>query len=76
MDGGIPLINHPEVGILGMGRLVDRPHVAHGAVVARPSVTLSLSFDHRVADGAEASRFLSVLEDLVAEPGLLLADPV
>ena len=75
MDGGIPLINHPEVGILGMGRLVDRPHAERGTVVVRPTMTLSLSFDHRVADGAEASRFLSVLAELVAEPGLLLDDP-
>ncbi len=75
MDGGIPLINHPEVGILGMGRLVDRPHAEGGTVVVRPTMTLSLSFDHRVADGAEASRFLSILSELVAEPGLLLDDP-
>ncbi|UCG40873.1 MAG: 2-oxo acid dehydrogenase subunit E2 [Acidimicrobiia bacterium] len=72
MDGGIPLINHPEVGILGMGRLIDRPHVEAGTVVVRPTVTLSLSFDHRVADGSEASRFLSVLAELVAEPAILL----
>ena len=76
MDGGIPLINHPEVGILGLGRLTERPRAERGAVVVRPTMNLSLSFDHRVADGAEASRFLSVLEELVGEPGLLLADPM
>ena len=75
VDGGIPLINHPEVGILGMGRLIERPMVESGTVVVRPTVTLSLSFDHRVTDGAEASRFLSVLADLVAEPGILLGGP-
>lgn len=74
MDGGIPLINHPEVGILGMGRLTDRPFVEAGVVGARPTLNLSLAFDHRVADGAEASRFLSRLADLVAEPALLLTD--
>lgn len=74
VDGGIPLINHPDVAILGMGTLRDRAVVERGTVVARPTVTLSLAFDHRVADGTEASRFLTLLAGWTAEPGLLLAD--
>lgn len=74
VDGGIPLINHPDVGILGMGALLQRPVVADGQIVARPTLNLSLAFDHRVADGAEASRFLTLLAEWVKEPALLLAD--
>ncbi len=74
VDGGIPLINHPDVAILGMGAIRDRAVVEAGVVVVRPTLNLSLAFDHRVADGTEASRFLSLLAGWTSEPGLLLAD--
>lgn len=74
VDGGIPLINHPDVAILGMGALRDRPVADDGRVVIRPTLPLSLAFDHRVADGAEAGRFLTLLAGWTQEPGLLLAD--
>lgn len=74
VDGGIPLINHPDVAILGMGALRDRPVADDGRVVVRPTLPLSLAFDHRVADGAEAGRFLTLLAGWTQEPGLLLAD--
>ncbi len=74
VDGGIPLINHPDVAILGMGALRDRAVVEDGAIVVRPTMNLSLAFDHRVADGVEASRFLTLLSGWTRQPGLLLAD--
>jgi len=73
IDGGGPIINHPEAGILGIGRIVRRPWVVDDAVVARPLVQLTLSFDHRVCDGAEAAGFLRLVADLVERPTLLLA---
>ncbi len=50
-DGGVPVINYPEAAILGMGSLKPRAVVVDGAVVARPTMTLTCAFDHRVADG-------------------------
>lgn len=73
IDGGGPIINHPEAGILGVGRITPRPWVVDDTVVPRPVVQLSLSFDHRVCDGAEAAGFLRLLGDLVERPTLLLA---
>jgi pyruvate dehydrogenase E2 component (dihydrolipoamide acetyltransferase) len=73
IDGGGPIINHPEAGILGVGRIAPKPWVVDDTVVPRPVVVLSLSFDHRVCDGAEASGFLRLLGDLVEQPTLLLA---
>jgi pyruvate dehydrogenase E2 component (dihydrolipoamide acetyltransferase) len=73
IDGGGPIINHPEAGILGVGRIARRPWVVDDAVVIRPVVQLMLSFDHRVCDGAEAAGFLRRVADLVERPTLLLA---
>lgn len=72
MDGGIPLMNHPNTGILGIGAIGDKAIVEDGQVVVRPTVNLSLSFDHRVCDGAEASEFLTFLAQAVADPAVLL----
>ncbi len=72
MDGGIPLMNHPNTGILGIGAITDKAVVEDGQVVIRPTVNLSLSFDHRVCDGAEASEFLTFLAQAVADPAVLL----
>jgi len=73
IDGGGPIINHPEAGILGIGRIAPRPWVVDDTVVVRPVVQLTLSFDHRVCDGAEAAGFLRRIADLVERPMLLLA---
>jgi 2-oxoisovalerate dehydrogenase E2 component (dihydrolipoyl transacylase) len=73
IDGGGPIVNHPEAGILGVGRIIDRPWVVDGAIVARPVLNLSLTFDHRVCDGAEASAFLRLVADLVERPTRMLA---
>src|SRR5579883_504996 len=72
LDEGIPVINYPEAAILGLGAIRQRPHVVDGEVVARPTATLTLAFDHRVADGAEAGRLLSRLRSLVEAPELAL----
>jgi 2-oxoisovalerate dehydrogenase E2 component (dihydrolipoyl transacylase) len=72
LDRGIPVINHPEAAILGVGAVKARPWVVDGAVVARPTVTLTVAFDHRVCDGAEAGRFLSALGAMVEKPELSL----
>jgi 2-oxoisovalerate dehydrogenase E2 component (dihydrolipoyl transacylase) len=74
LDEGIPVINHPEAAILGVGSIKPRPYVVDGAVVARPTATITLAFDHRVADGADAGRLLGTLRDLVERPELALLD--
>ncbi|WP_049986131.1 2-oxo acid dehydrogenase subunit E2 [Halobellus rufus] len=61
IDSFDPVINPPEIGILGIGRTSDRAVVSDGNVRTRPHLTLSLSFDHRVVDGADAARFLDTL---------------
>jgi len=65
---GTPIINYPEVGILGIGRIQDRPVVDDGAIAIHKIMPLSLVFDHRVVDGVEAARFLNVIIDRLEEP--------
>jgi 2-oxoisovalerate dehydrogenase E2 component (dihydrolipoyl transacylase) len=72
---GTPLINHPEGAILALGVVQPRALVVDGRVEARPAVTLSLSFDHRLLDGAEAGRALRSLGDLLESPFRLGALP-
>jgi 2-oxoisovalerate dehydrogenase E2 component (dihydrolipoyl transacylase) len=74
LDEGVPVLNHPEAGILGMGALKPRAVVVDGEVVARPTMTLTCAFDHRVADGAQVAAFLCELRDLVESPELALLD--
>ena len=69
---GTPIINHPEVGILGMGRIEQKAVVENGNIVARYVLPLSLAVDHRVIDGADAGRFLSYIKTLLNEPMMLL----
>jgi pyruvate/2-oxoglutarate dehydrogenase complex dihydrolipoamide acyltransferase (E2) component len=52
-----PIVNHPEVAILSIGRVAERPVVRNGEVVARPVGTIAVTFDHRVVDGARAAEF-------------------
>ncbi len=70
---GTPVLNYPEVAILGIGRGQELPRVRAGAIVVRQILPISLSFDHRVIDGAQASRFLQDLIMYLEEPALLLA---
>jgi pyruvate dehydrogenase E2 component (dihydrolipoamide acetyltransferase) len=74
LDQGVPVINYPEAAILGMGTLKPRAVVRDGAVVARPTMTLTCAFDHRVADGAGAAAFLGELRALIEAPELALLD--
>ncbi|OBG40081.1 branched-chain alpha-keto acid dehydrogenase subunit E2 [Mycobacterium alsense] len=74
VDDGVPLINHPEAAILGMGAIRPRPVVVGGEVVARSTMTLTCVFDHRVADGAQVSRFVCELRDLIESPETALLD--
>jgi len=62
------IINPPQSAILAVGRIAERPVVEKGEVVARPTIRLTLSVDHRVLDGAEGARFLSDLKALIEEP--------
>jgi pyruvate dehydrogenase E2 component (dihydrolipoamide acetyltransferase) len=72
IDGFTPIINPPQAGILGVGRIVEKPVAREGATVIRPMITLSLSFDHRIVDGAPAARFLQRVKQLIERPMALL----
>ncbi len=72
VDGFTPIINPPQAAILGVGRIIEKPVARDGAVVIRPMITLSLSFDHRIVDGAPAARFLQRVKQLVERPMALL----
>ena len=75
--GGIvstPVINRPEVAIVGVNRIVERPMLRGSAVVARQMMNLSSSFDHRVIDGIDAARFIQAVRSLLETPALLFAD--
>ncbi|MGP3657963.1 dihydrolipoamide acetyltransferase family protein [Burkholderia gladioli] len=75
--GGVvstPVINHPEVGIVGVNRIVERPMIRNGLVVARKLMNLSSSFDHRVVDGMDAAEFIQSVRALLEQPALLFVD--
>ncbi|HQQ71482.1 MAG TPA: dihydrolipoamide acetyltransferase family protein, partial [Alicycliphilus sp.] len=75
--GGIastPVINHPEVAIVGVNRMVERPMLRGGQVVARQLMNLSSSFDHRVVDGMDAARFIQAIRALLESPALLFVE--
>jgi len=72
IDGGTPILSPGQTAILAMGRILDRAWVVDGAVVPRPVMQLSLSFDHRVIDGAVGSRVLRDVADFLADPALAL----
>lgn len=75
--GGIvstPVINRPEVAIVAVNRIVERPVVRAGQIVLRQTMNLSSSFDHRVVDGIDAARFVQAVRALLEAPALLFAD--
>ena len=72
IDAFTPIINLPEAAILGVGRILPKPVVRDGEIVARKMWTLSLTFDHRLVDGAPAARFLQRIKQLIENPYLLL----
>ncbi|GLH63409.1 dihydrolipoamide acetyltransferase family protein [Parageobacillus sp. G301] len=69
-----PVINHPEVAILGIGRISEKPIVRDGEIVVAPVLALSLSFDHRMIDGATAQKALNHIKRLLNDPELLLME--
>jgi pyruvate dehydrogenase E2 component (dihydrolipoamide acetyltransferase) len=71
---GFPIIHHPEVAILGLGKILEKPLVVEGKIEIRKVLPLSLSFDHRVVDGAEAVRFMNTVIELLEDPGLILME--
>jgi pyruvate dehydrogenase E2 component (dihydrolipoamide acetyltransferase) len=74
--GGVfatPIINQPELAIIGLHAIKERPEVVNGEIAIRKMMYLSISFDHRYIDGAEAARFMSDLVRLVSEPMVLMA---
>ena len=73
VDAFTPVINLPQVAILGVGRIAPKPVARGESVVVRQMWTLSLVFDHRLVDGAPAARFLQYIKQLIEEPYLLLA---
>jgi 2-oxoisovalerate dehydrogenase E2 component (dihydrolipoyl transacylase) len=72
VDGSAAIINHPEVAILGIGRIIQRPWVVDGQVVPRHMTELTLAFDHRVCDGGTAGGFLRFIADCVESPARAL----
>ncbi|HLA00103.1 MAG TPA: dihydrolipoamide acetyltransferase family protein [Thermodesulfovibrionales bacterium] len=69
-----PVINYPDAAILGTGRISDKPWVKEGQIVIRKILPLSLTFDHRVTDGADAATFLSKVMRYLEDPGLLFIE--
>lgn len=74
VDGSAAIINHPEVAILGVGRIVDKPWVVNGELAVRKVTELTLTFDHRVCDGGTAAGLLRYVADGMENPGAVLAD--
>ncbi|MFB0569693.1 MAG: dihydrolipoamide acetyltransferase family protein [Nitrososphaeria archaeon] len=71
VDSFTPIINPGQAGIVSFGRIKEEPRVEDGKVVVKPVLRIGLSFDHRIVDGAPASRFLSTVKELLEKPGLL-----
>ncbi|MFI5690922.1 dihydrolipoamide acetyltransferase family protein [Kribbella sp. NPDC051586] len=74
VDGSAAIINHPQVAILGVGRIIDRPWVVDGELAVRKLTQLSLVFDHRVCDGGTAAAFLRFIADAFENPASVFAD--
>jgi pyruvate dehydrogenase E2 component (dihydrolipoamide acetyltransferase) len=68
---GTPILNYPEVGILGVGRMMEKPIVEDGAIKIKKILPLSLTFDHRVVDGAKAQHFMNNLKMHIEDPDLI-----
>ncbi|WP_416405344.1 dihydrolipoamide acetyltransferase family protein [Arthrobacter sp. LFS091] len=74
VDGSAAIINYPEVAMLGVGRIIDKPWVVNGDLAVRKVTELTLAFDHRVCDGETAAGFLRYVADAIENPGGALAD--
>jgi 2-oxoglutarate dehydrogenase E2 component (dihydrolipoamide succinyltransferase) len=69
-----PILNYPQVGILGLHKIQDRPVAVDGQVVIRPMMYIALSYDHRIVDGQQAVLFLVRVKELMEEPGAMLVE--
>ena len=69
-----PIINFPQVGILGLHKIQDRPVAVNGQVEIRPMMYVALSYDHRIIDGQQAVLFLVRIKELMEDPALLAID--
>lgn len=69
-----PILNAPQVGILGMHGIVNRPVAVNGQVEIRPMMYIALSYDHRIVDGSEAVRFLVAVKQMIEDPESLLIE--
>ena len=69
-----PILNPPQVGILGLHKIEERPVALNGQVVIRPMMYTALSYDHRIVDGREAVQFLVRVKELIEDPSLILLD--
>jgi pyruvate dehydrogenase E2 component (dihydrolipoamide acetyltransferase) len=75
IDGFTPIINPPEAAILGVGRIIEKPAAYRGAIALRHMLTLSLTHDHRLVDGAPAAAFLQTLVEMLETPYFLGSAP-
>ncbi len=69
-----PILNPPQVGILGMHNIVQRPVVVDGEITIRPIMYVALTYDHRIVDGSEAVRFLVTVKQLLEDPETMLLE--
>jgi 2-oxoglutarate dehydrogenase E2 component (dihydrolipoamide succinyltransferase) len=69
-----PILNPPQVGILGLHAIKERPVGVNGQIVLRPMMYTALTYDHRIVDGSEAVRFLVRVKELIEDPGALLIE--
>jgi 2-oxoglutarate dehydrogenase E2 component (dihydrolipoamide succinyltransferase) len=69
-----PIVNPPQVAILGLHAIKDRPPAVNGQVVLRPMMYLALTYDHRIVDGSEAVKFLVRIKELIEDPAVLLLE--
>jgi 2-oxoglutarate dehydrogenase E2 component (dihydrolipoamide succinyltransferase) len=67
-----PILNLPQVGILGLHKIEDRPVALNGQVVIRPMMYVALTYDHRIIDGRDAVQFLVTMKDALEDPARLL----
>ena len=69
-----PILNAPQVGILGLHKIEERPQAINGQVVIRPMMYVALTYDHRLIDGSDAVRFLVMVKTLMEDPESLLLE--
>jgi len=76
VDAFTPIINPPQVAILGIGRIIDKPVVVDGQILIRPTCTFSLTFDHVVVDGYQTAEFLATLKHTIDNPYDVVGDTI